>query len=265
MLGVEKGTAEEFYSQCLANAEVLDRSAHARARRGDSIGAVACAWGADIAIVQAVIWERILIASSNPLRQFYQVADIVVLALADFDAEARKRKPGTAEHLIRAARARVQGAFDAALAADIAARWSDVSYLETVPAFTEAEVQAAVEARLLGVSASEFIEHRRREAAAFMLEAQSRRVHGDTAGAIQAGYDSDFRSLDAYLIESAIAVGDEALLTVISRWELATRAVASLPALPPDFLAAVEVVRETLAGALGEADGSRLRKTFTAV
>ena len=265
MLGVDKGTAEEFYSQCLSNAEILDRSAHARARKGDGIAAVACAWGADVAIVQAVIWERILIASSNPLRQFYQVAGVTVTALSNEDADGPKRRVATAEHMIRAARMRVQSAFDASLAADIAARWSDVTYLAPLPAFTPVQVQAAVEARLLGVSAGEFIEHRRREAAASMLEAQSRRVHGDTAGAIQAGYDSDFLSLDAYLIESAIAVGDDALLTVISRWELATRAVAGLPGLPPDFLAAVGVVREALATSLGEADGARLRRTFAAV
>ncbi len=265
MLGVEKGTAEEFYSQCLGNATVLDRSARARAHHGDSIAAVACAWGADVAIVQAVIWERILIASSNPLRQFYQVAGVTVNALSVDEPDGPKRRIGTAEHMIRAARMRIQSAFDAELAADIAARWSDVTYLGSLPAFTPVQVQAAVEARLLGVSAGEFIEHRRREAAASMLEAQSRRVHGDTAGAIQAGYDSDFLSLDAYLIESAIAVGDEALLTVISRWELATRAVASLPGLPSDFLAAVGVVRDALAVSLGESDGARLRQTFAAV
>ena len=264
MLGVEKGTAEEFYSQCLANAHVLERSARSRASSSDSIGAVACAWGADVAIVQAVIWERILIASRNPLRQFYEVADVVVTALTEED-DGVKRPVSSAEHMVRLARMRVAHAFDASLARDIEARWPDVTYLGAIPPFTDAEVQVAVANRLLGVSAGEFIEHRRREAAAFMLEAQSRRVHGDMAGAIQAGYDSDFRSLDAYLIESAIAVGDTALLTVISRWELATRAVAALAGLPPDFLAAVEVVRETLGAALGEADGARLRRTFAPV
>lgn len=263
MLGVAKGTAEEFYSQCLANAQILERSARARAAGSDSIGAVACAWGADVAIVQAVIWERILIASRNPLRQFYEVADVVVTALVDDDGV--NRPVSSAEHMVREARMRVARSFDASLARDIEARWPDVSYLADTPPFADVDVQAAVANRLLGVSAGEFIEHRRREAAAFMLEAQSRRVHGDMAGAIQAGYDSDFRSLDAYLIESAIAVGDTALLTVISRWELATRAVAGLPALPPDFLAAVEVVRETLGAALGEADGARLRRTFAPV
>lgn len=265
MLGVEKGTAEEFYSQCLGNASVLDRSARTRAHGGDAVGAVACAWGADVATAQAVLWERILIASRNPQRQFYQVADAVTSALTAETPDNADPDEATAGHMVRAARLRMLRAFDAALARDVETRWPEIAYLATIPAFTEAQLDTAVSTRLLGVTPADFIEHRRREAAASMLEAQSRRVHGDTDGAIRAGYDSDFQSLDAYLVESAMAVGDDELLTVITRWELASRAVGSLPGLPRDFMSAMGVVRETLADSLGEADGARLRRAFASL
>lgn len=262
MLGVEKGTAEEFYSQCLGNAQVLDRSARLRARDGDAVGAVACAWGSDLATVQALTWERILVASRNPQRQYYEVAEVVLAELRLEGSDDADEHDTTAEQVLRAGRRRLLRTFDAALAKDVQNRWNEISYLSTVPAFSEAQLLDAVNTRLLGVTAAEFIEHRRREAAAAMLEAQARRVHGDTEGAIKAGYDSSFFSLDAYLVESAIAVGDTALLTVVCRWELATRAVAALTGLPADFMGALGVVRETLARALGEADGARMLRTF---
>lgn len=265
MLGVDKGTAEEFYSQCLSNAQLLDRSARERAHGGDAIGAVACAWGSDVATMQAVIWERILVASRNPQRQFYQVAEVVVTAVRGDAPDDGPTLESTAEQLVRSARMRSLRAFDGGLAREVDGRWPEVSYLVSLPAFSEAQIEEAVNTRLLGENAADFVDHRRKEAAAAMLEAQARRVHGDTEGAIQAGYESDFHSLDAYLVESALAVGDAALMTVVTRWELATHAVAAIVALPRDFVAAMGVVRQAMADALGEADGARLRRTFVAL
>ena len=61
-------------------------------------------------------------------------------------------------------------------------------------------------------------------------------------------------------MESALAVGDDRLLSVITRWELAIHSLSTLPGLPEGFLAAVSRIRETLAASLGDADGARLRQ-----
>ncbi len=81
MLGVSSGTAEEFYSRCLANAQILEGAARQRVGSGDPVGALADAWGADVNMLQAVMWERILVAARTPQRQFFLVAGAIVTGL----------------------------------------------------------------------------------------------------------------------------------------------------------------------------------------
>lgn len=256
MLGVTSGTAEEFYGRCLANAQVLEKAARRRVSEGDPVGALADAWGADVNMLQAVMWERIIAAASAPQRQFFRVADAIVSGLRSPLGEPER--PATLGDCITQARERMAVSFDDELAREIGSRWPDVAYLEAVPAVGDDEVAAFVQARLLGLSPQEFVHHRRREAAAAMLEAQTHRVRGETSEAIQAAYQGDFAGLDAYLVDSAVAVGDDSLLTVTIRWDLAVEAVSELPGLPEDFSKAIAVIRGTVAAAIGEADGRRL-------
>ena len=265
MLGVDEGTAEEFYSLLIGNAQVLDRCAHERARADDPVGAVACAWSADMAIVQAVVWERILIASPHPGRQFFQLGEAIVAALAEGGSELSGWHGASAEHVVRAARARLLRAFEAPLARDVEAQLPVLAYLGALPAITEAQMGQAVSARLLGLPPGDFVADRRRAAQESMGEAHARLASGDTDGAIQIARDADLHSLDAYLVESAMAVGDDALLTVIARGELATAAVGAVAGLSHDFVAAMGVLRQAMTAALGEADGARLRRTFASV
>jgi hypothetical protein len=256
MLGVTSGTAEEFYGRCLANAQVLEDVARRRTDEGDAVGALADAWGADVNMLQAVMWERIIAAASAPQRQFFRVAEAIVAGLRSPLGETDP--PATLGRCIARARERMAVTFDDELAREMSRRWPDIAYLEAVPAVGEEQVAAFVHARLLGLSPTEFVSRRRGEAAAGMLEAQTHRVRGDTAQAIQAAYQADFTALDAYLVESALAAGDDALLTVTIRWDLAVQAVSELPGLPDDFSGAIAVIRATIAAGIGEADGRRL-------
>jgi hypothetical protein len=61
-----------------------------------------------------------------------------------------------------------------------------------------------------------------------------------------------------------VAVGDDALMTVTTRWELVNAGIEALTALPSDFDAAVHVLRSTVMRELGEADGLRWRATLAA-
>ena len=44
-----RATVEEFYARCLAHSTTLDAAARAFAAHGESMDALACAWGADLA------------------------------------------------------------------------------------------------------------------------------------------------------------------------------------------------------------------------
>jgi hypothetical protein len=259
---VSSGTAEEFYSRCLANAQILEAAALQRAESGDGVGALADAWGADVSTLQAVMWERVLVAARTPQRQFFQVAGALVAGLR---APASAADTPTLGRMIARARERMATAFDDSLMAEMAGRWPVIDYLDDVPAVSADDVAAAVVARLQGMSPQSFADMRRAEARTTMLEAQTCRVRGETSAAIQLAYEADFKALEAYLVDSAVAVGDDQLFTVTMRWDLAVQAVTGLPGLPDDFSAAVTAIRSVLAEGLGEADGGRLLETLAPV
>lgn len=258
------GTAEEFYSRCQSHAAVLDAAARAFAAHGETVDAVACAWGADLAGAQAVLWERIVVGSRTPVRRYYQAGEAVTRALAQHTVEDAEYPDTSAEHAVAGARRRYLRAFDERLSREIETRLPSLAYLSGIVAPTESLIAQSVSRRLLGLPASAFVESRLADAAAAMAAAHERAAD-DVEMAIRHAYDSDAWSLSAYLVESALAVGDEALLTVTTRWELVNAGLESLTSLPADFAAAVAVLRATVDAALGEADGARLREVLVTV
>lgn len=71
-------------------------------------------------------------------------------------------------------------------------------------------------------------------------------------------YAADLYALEAHLVESAVALGDQYLMSVHVRWELVSEAVAMTGELPQDFIPAVHAIRAAIGGAIGEADAKRL-------
>jgi hypothetical protein len=260
---VGQRSAEEFYSQCLANARTLDHASHRLEDSGDTFGAMATAWGADVFITQAVLWERILVASPSPLRQYFRAAEGLFGELRAIPT-LTDHQPTCMDVLV-AARLGLLGACDPSLRGSIQAAWADQSYLAQAPAPTAEQIEDLVRERFEGLPAAEFVDKRRGEAVAAMGEAQAMRVRGETVAAIQTAYGADFLSLEAYLVESALAAGDPALLSVVIRWELAAASVSQVPGLPEGFVAAVARIREALAAGLSESDASRLAATFVPV
>ena len=258
-----RSTAEEFYGRCLGNLALLDGAARRFAAAGDTVNALAAAWGADTYGLQAVVWERILVASSYPQRQYFRVAEALMSGLAATLAEGGSDQ--TAADVLGRTRAGMLNACDPGLRHDVEAAWRDSGYLSDLQAPSPDDLRRFVDDRTGGLSLDAFVEKRRTEAASALGEAQTLRVKGDSVGAIQAAYDADLLALEAYLVESADAVGDEHLLTVTIRWELATNAVSTLPGLPEGFVAAVNRIRDALATGLGDADGQRLRAALPAV
>jgi len=260
--GVEKGTAEEFYGRLLATTDVLHEASRRYASEGDGVFALACALGSDIAALSSVVWERLNIAPRAPQREFFQAAAVVAAALSRIEADEH---PGSAAEAVIDARERAIEGFDDTLVEDVWARYADVQHLESVPMPTAADIDEARLRLLEGKSPTQFITARRAASGQAMLDAQEARVRGSIGDAVGAAYDSDFLACDAYLVESALATGDQALFTVITRSELVRRAVAEIIELPSDFTEAVTTVRTAMADSLGEADGNRLRAAVITV
>jgi hypothetical protein len=262
VLGVDSGTAEEFYSSLVAAAEVLSQASVGQASQGRSIDALALGWGADVSLVQALVWERIMVASSAPRRRYFRVAGSVTEAM---------RSPtvvlvdgGSCEAVLVAARHAMFNAFDSVLTRELVEALPDLAYLEALEAPTREALGEHVYRRLAGLPVDDFVRQRRGAADRTLLEAQAHRMRGDVAQSIQRAYASTFQSLEAYLVETAQAVGDEALFTVTTRWTLATQAMTATPGLPSQFDEALFAIRSTIAQALGSADGTRFLSTLRA-
>jgi len=260
MAGTPRRSAEERYAQCMANAQVLHDATLRLVNEQDAPQALAVAWGADIYAAQAVLWERIMGAAAAPARRWYLAADAL---LRTSESPTPAGSAGSCGDALIAARASLLADCDEALSSAIAAAWSPVPELDALPVPLDLEESARV--RLGGMSASAFVAHRRSEAIAQMQTAQELRVKGETAAAVQAAYESDFLSLEAYLVESAVAAGDAALQTVTIRWELATAAIQHLPGLPAGFLPGVARIRQAMCSGLSDADAVRLMASLPAV
>ena len=65
-------TTEEFHARCTAHAKALESAARAFAGHGEVVDAVACAWGADVALIQAQ-----LVKSRNMVKPI-QSAPVVI-------------------------------------------------------------------------------------------------------------------------------------------------------------------------------------------
>ena len=248
---------EEFYTQCLAGIGVLDDAGRRFTQQGDAVSALSAAWGADVLAVQAVLWERVMVAAPVPYRQYFRAADALFTGhrgVAEPDVEAQV----TCADTLRLARARLLSDFDPDASAAIRALIADAAYLEALPAPTVDDIAAAAVARCQGWTPAQFAARRRQEAVDAMATAQGLRVRGETRAAIEAAYESDVLGLEAYLVESAVAAGDDTLMSVVVRWELAVAGVAQLQGLPEGFVAAVTAIRDAMAASLPEAEAERL-------
>jgi len=256
-------SAEEFYSRCLSHALVLEQAAQRHAARDEVIPAIATAWGSDVFTAQAVLWERINVASRAPQRRFFEVAGQLASGIAGLGSAGLQAQ--TAYDVIVAARVGLLDACERSLRHRLEASWPEVEYLAGLPAPTDLELDEWVVERLGGTTAQDYVNRQRRLAERAMDDAQASRIRNEITEAVHGAYASDMHSLDAYLVESAVAAGDDYLITVPIRWETATQAVGQLAGLPAGFTAAVESIRSVMCIGIGEADGRRLQATFVPV
>lgn len=261
MLGEGKGSAEVFHGRCLANAQTLERAARAWAQGGESVRALFAAWGADLSVIEALAWERIVASSTIPTREFFDTAGRLIAQAAGPESPS-SRSADTVEGLLLQSRATALAGFNPELAHAMKAQLPDTAYLAGLAAPSLAEVAAHARAWLEGMTPEGYVQARHSALSECMSAIHLERVRANVPGAIAAAYDAAFLALDAYLVESSIAADDRALGTTVIRYAIATAAMGDLPALPDDYARAVATIHDTLCMALGDADGDRLRATF---
>ena len=254
-------SAEEIYADLLQRVHVLTPMSVTYSEQGDVANAVLCTWAADVATAQAVAWERIVVVTHSPQTPFFALGDRLARALRE-GLEQRRGAYASARDLVQAMRTRLLEAVDADLAEDITTRFGSLDHLASFEAPSTERLRESGNSRLGGLQAATFISQRRVEAQSRMRDALADRVRGDTNGAISAAYEADMLTLEAYLVESALAIGDTHMLTVQVRWDLAVAALTRLAGVPDDFGQAVSVVRQTLVASVGSGDGARLARTW---
>lgn len=284
-------SAEEFYVDLLARINVFTDRSRAYATAGQVEAAVVSQWGADVLTLQSVAWERIVVVSSAPQEPLFEIGARVLDGLGARGTQAASQDLAGAIGLARAAAGLVAAARDAMVASiddglrsELITRLQPLDHLESLKAPSAADFSGAARSRLAGMSPEDFVARRRLDAAARMEQARrisegmvaagpgadSSLAPADSApdgsatvsAAIAAAYEADMLTLDAYLVESAVAIGDDLLFTVQLRWDYAAAAVTRLAGVPADLGEAVALVRRTLARSLGAGDGARLERTW---
>jgi hypothetical protein len=233
------------------------------AAKGDAYAAVHAAWMADMCVVQAIMWERILIASPKPDEQFFAIANSVSRALS-LHALTGTAQPD-AVSTIQAARDGLSQAFDEVAMRLLSARLTPLNHLVGLPQPDRAGAEAVLTRRLSGSSVDGLIAQRNQSAADSMDLAAEMHRKGQHTAAITHAYQSDMAVYEAYLLEAARAVGDEFLMTVDLRWELAYMQITSLPSLPSDYLEAPTLIRQKLKGTVSPTEADTLDERFLAV
>ena len=263
-MSVTSQTAEEFYSESLDRIHLLADASRAHALNGDGpsvIAAIADQWAADVITMQAVAWERIVVVSRTAHRSLFDLGERVLGTLLATPPEPAH----TAADVVASHRRALVAAVDPALAEDVSERFAVLDHLAQLPAPSAEEYAAAAESRLGGLDERSFVQSRVAESRQAMARSREARVRGDVAAAITAAYEADMLALDAYLVGSARAWGDSALLTVYARWDLATAAIGRLGTVPDDLRGASAAVRGAITSVLGSAEGSRLAEAWESV
>ncbi|WP_139977517.1 hypothetical protein [Nocardioides litoris] len=255
-------TPELLYSETTAG--IARHRGHARrqAAAGDALGAVAATWAADLGIVQAVMWERVMFAAPDPDQQLLEITATVARAFAAAGRDAEPGDTASAAATVRAARRALAGAFEPSALALMERRFTPLAHLEALPAPTAHDVAEVARQRLGDLAPEAAVAERDQEAADCMAAARDLVRDGRPEDALALAWQADWATLEAYLIDAALAVGDTALLSVELRWALAAAETETIGSLPADLDRAVGTVRDHLVRALGSVEGDRLRRRF---
>ena len=239
----------------------LAEVAAARVLEGRAHEAMLLAWGADLEVLQECVRQALVDRAGQSPAEYYGALE---RAFAVSDGAVVAEPVPTAAIALAQARAIALERLRP-FTGEIHPQWEQVPGLDAVAESTPGSAEQFAAVRLEGHSLTEFARLRQAAAERDMKAALVARVKGETVTAIELAYAADVASTEAYLADSTAAAGDTLLLTLVCRWELILKALGRLPGLPGDFSSAVQLVRDTITGALAAADAERLRARFLAI
>ncbi|MBA2389409.1 MAG: hypothetical protein H0V67_04045 [Geodermatophilaceae bacterium] len=144
----------------------------------------------------------------------------------------------------------------------VTARFCSLDHLEGLEPPDDLAGARSAAARLCGSSAGELSMARQQSARDCMTVATAMHHGGRGAEALRMLWQSDWAAFEAYLLDAALAVGDEFLVTVELRWALACQGATQLAELPSCPVAAARTIRSMLMNAVDPAEGVRLEQRF---
>lgn len=253
-------TPEVLYADTTSKKRAYGELSRRYAANGDFYGAVHAAFASDVQTVQAVMWERVMVASPVPEEQFKAVGETVTKALTAY-AENPVHAT-TAREAVEQARAGMGAAFDPVAQRIIDNEYLPLDHLDHLPHPDSAAGLAIAETRTKGEAPTLVAQKRRRAARDCMAVAIAMQREGRLDDAMRQAWQADWATFESYLLDAAAQVGDTNLITVEMRWALATDAVSKIPALPSNFADAVATIRARLLNSLGTIEGQRLAERF---
>lgn len=232
------------------------------AERGEGRLAVLAMWGADLEVLQQLLWESGLAEAPDPLAQVAAVGEAV---LGSLEAAPAPGADSTARQTVEAARAAMVATFDESVHAMLEERLLPLDHLDGLAAPEADDANRSAARRLSGRTAHELAADLKTTAADCMAVAEVMLLEDDLAGALRQVRQADLASFEAYLVMAAVRAGDAALASVDLRWELAAVLGLGTQAEEEDFTATVTRWRERLVEFVEPAEADSLRSCFEPV
>jgi hypothetical protein len=252
-------TPEEFAEQSRLQAASFGALCRRNAAVGDSIGVLACGWAADVATVQAITAEAILVSGEAPQRLYFQTAESITESTREAWSVAGDLEQFTGvARVLKDGRSTLARSLEPAIVGQLSDAWMELAEFSDIPAPTIMDLSRARDERLGETDPRSFIAARRRESSHLALRAARSLAHGDVESAVREAYAADMYALDGYLVQTALATDDPYLLTVRAWWDLVTDAITRISDLPGDFAASVAVIRASIVTSMGEPAATRL-------
>jgi hypothetical protein len=254
---------EDVYEDVSSRADAYGDLSRKLAASGDGYGAGLSIVASDMCHVQALLWQKALVASSDPDQQYAAVLASLDTALSNWVQQNPDDAPTL--NAIDGLRSSLRSEFDEPVWGLLSRRLEPLDHLDGVPAPT-AEMVADRRSRMLGTSVLHEAPNQKvaiardgHAAAAALLDS------GRTDDAVQTTYRADLASFEAYLLHQAASAGDEQLASAEVLWLLACDALGRLGALSADLATASATVRSVLRQVVGIAASNRLETWFVPV
>lgn len=223
------------------------------AEQGDLRRAALAAWAADVHALEDLLWENGLDQAPDPLLQLATIGDSIAETIETLASQPRGVVSLRA--VVEAARDAMVTTFDESVHGLLTGRMADLDHLDdAVPAAPADGGVPAAGDRLGGRSADELVHELRMAAADCSAMARELAAVGELDAAARLGDQADSASFEAYLVQAASAAGDDELVTVDLRWDLAAERSAHRRLVRDDLVALLGTVeRHRLGTATGQA------------